>query len=126
MTKIRLIFEGGPEVVVQVRPDPTPTVARLLESLPFWSDVHRWGDEIYFDAPFHSELEEDARAEMSVGDLAYWPDGDAIALFFGPTPASEGASPRAYSPCNILGSVECDPDALRSVRAGAGAEMRPG
>lgn len=123
MTRVRLRFKGGPEMVILLRPEVTPTVSRLLENLPFESIARRWGDEIYFEAPFHSVIETDARAEMNPGDLAYWPDGDAIAVFFGPTPASRDARPVAYSPCNIVGVVQGELGALKGVRAGTEVDM---
>ncbi len=103
MENLEIRFKGGPIIRVSLR-QGTPTVSALLRSLPFKSNAHTWGDEVYFDAPFHADREQDARAQMEVGDVVFWPDGDAIALFFGPTPASTDGRPRAYSPCNIIGS----------------------
>ena len=123
MFRIRLGFEDGQEFVVQLRPDPTPTIARLLEELPFQSIGHRWGDEVYFEAPFHSAIEEDARADMELGEVAYWPDGNAIAVFFGPTPISKDWQPRAYSPCNILGRIQGDIEGLKRLKAGIKVEL---
>jgi hypothetical protein len=111
-------FKGGQRILVALRQPPTPTVKHLATKIPFHSLAHRWGDEIYFGAPFHSDLEQDARQDMEVGDVAFWPDGDALAIFFGPTPVSKGHRPRAYSPCNIIGRVEGDISALKAVREG--------
>lgn len=121
---IEIDFEHELVVSVGLRTDKTPTIGALLASLPFRSRASRWGDEVYFEVPFHSPLEPDARAEMRVGEVAFWPDGDALAVFFGRTPASINDEPRAYSPCNILGKVEGDPLVLRSVRAGSSVEVR--
>ena len=120
MTRRRLGIRFGDvqRVDVRIRPEPTSTIEALLASLPFESTANRWGAEVYFEAPFHSELEKDARAEMSIGDVAYWPDGNAIAIFFGRTPASTDERPKAYSPCNIIGSVESSLAILGSIRAG--------
>ncbi len=118
MGKIRIRFRDGPEVTVSIRHDLTSTVEALLTVLPFSSRAQTWGDEVFFEAPFHTDIERDARSDMEVGDVAFWPDGDAIAIFYGPTPASKGNSPVAYSPCNIIGKVEGDPKLLRSVRRG--------
>ena len=118
MSRLRIRFGDVQLVDVRIRPDPTSTIEALLASLPFESMANRWGAEVYFEAPFHSELEKDARAEMSIGDVAYWPDGNAIAIFFGRTPASTDERPRAYGPCNIVGSVEGSPAALGRIRAG--------
>ena len=111
-------FEGGQEVVVKVRADPAATVRALEDVLPFESVSNRWGDEVYFEAPFTSPLESDAREVMAVGDVAFWPDGSAMALFFGRTPASTDERPRAYSRCNMLGRVSGDVGVLRGVRPG--------
>ena len=118
MFTMEVEFKGGQKVHVALRQPPTPTVKHLATKIPFHSSAHRWGDEIYFEAPFHSDLEHDARQDMEVGDVAFWPDGDAIAIFFGPTPVSQGHMPRAYSPCNIIGKVEGDISPLKAVHEG--------
>ncbi len=118
-------FDGKDEVRVSLR-EGTPTVAVLLGALPFKASAHRWGDEVYFKAPIHAEIEEDARAEMNVGDVAFWPDGDAVAIFFGPTPVSTDSKPRAYSPCNIVGKVTESPELLKGVKEGTPVEVLKG
>ena len=122
MIALMLRFGNGLETKVSLR-DDTGTVSALLGAVPFRSVVHRWGDEVYFDAPFHSDREPDARADMEIGEVAFWPDGDAIAVFFGPTPASRTGKPRAYSPCNILGKIQASPAQLRSVEEGTTVEV---
>jgi len=119
MSNLMVEFKGGQKITMKLRQPPSLTVKRLETRIPFQSSAHRWGDEVYFEAPFHSDLEHDSRQDMDVGDVAYWPDGDAIAIFFGPTPVSTSLAPRAYSPCNIIGRVEGDASVLRSVREGA-------
>ncbi len=123
MVQIRIRFRNGPRVLVELRPDATSTVRALMDKLPFKSKAETWGDEVYFSVPFHAQREMDSRMEMEVGEVAFWPDGDAIALFFGPTPISDGPAPMAYSPCNLLGRVVGDPDALREVKAGTPLEV---
>jgi len=120
---LRASFENGPEISIMLREDKTATVEKLLSSVPFRAKVNRWGDEVYFDAPVSAELEEDARAVMEVGEVAFWPDGSAMAIFFGPTPVSTDGRPRAYSPCNMLGSVSGDATILRSVISGSSVEV---
>jgi len=68
--------------------------------------------------PFHAEIEPDARQDMEVGEVAFWPDGDALAIFFGPTPVSVGKKPRAYSPCNLIGRIDGDVSSLRNITEG--------
>ena len=123
MARIRVEFKGGESITIQLRPDPTPTTEVLLTSIPFSSSANTWGDEVYFNAPFHAELETDARAEMDIGDVAFWPDGDAIAIFFGRTPSSVDGKPRAYSPCNLIGTLDGNISALRRVRSGHSLEV---
>jgi hypothetical protein len=123
MPKLRLSFENGPVISVTLREDVTATVEKVLSSVPFRAKVNRWGDEVYFDAPVSAELEEDARATMDVGEVAFWPDGSAMAIFFGPTPVSTDGRPRAYSACNVLGKVSGDATLLRSVVTGSSVEV---
>ena len=68
----------------------------------------------------------DARAEVEVGELGYWPVGHAFCIFFGPTPVSTGIQPRAYSPVNILGRMLGDATRLRAVRAGTRVRITRG
>lgn len=83
----------------------SPTANAILQSLPLLASGNRWGEEIYFSIPVSQEIAPDARAEMKVGELAYWPPGKAFCIFFGPTPASEDQQPRAASPVNPIGRI---------------------
>jgi hypothetical protein len=96
----------------------TPTAAAIWEALPFESAVQTWGEEIYFGIPLSIEEEKDARRDVQVGDLGYWPVGEAFCIFFGQTPASKGPEPRAASPVNVFGRVIGDAQALRKARDG--------
>lgn len=115
---VRIEFEGLSLFRMRLRDDRTETLRVFLQSLPFESVSERWGEEVYFSAPFHAPLEEDARAEMEIGDVAFWPQGDAMAIFFGRTPSSTDDKPRAYSPCNIVGIIEGDLSGLKRIRGG--------
>lgn len=96
-----------------------PTAKLVWEALPIEASAQTWGDEIYFSIPVQSGLEPDARAEREVGDLGYWPPGNAFCIFFGPTPMSSGDEPVAASAVNTLGVVEGDATIFKSVRSGA-------
>ena len=63
--------------------------------------------------------EEDAREVVEYGDVGYWPPGQALCLFFGPTPASRGDEIRPASPVNVVGRMEGDPSVLKRVRSGS-------
>jgi hypothetical protein len=97
----------------------SPTAQRIRESLPITGRANTWGDEIYFEIPVQAEQAADARADVEVGELGYWPVGRAFCIFFGPTPASTGGQPRAASPVNIVGRVSGDATTFRQVSAGA-------
>jgi len=95
-----------------------PTAVQVWEALPIEGRGSRWGDEIYFEIPVAAGQEADARADVEVGELGYWPVGNAFCIFFGPTPVSSGGQPRAYSPVNILGRVNGNAALFRSVKSG--------
>jgi len=96
----------------------SPTAQQVWEALPIEGRANVWGDEIYFEIPVDEEEALDARAEVEVGELGYWPVGQAFCIFYGPTPVSRGDKPRAYSPVNILGQITGDATVFRAVRGG--------
>jgi len=96
-----------------------PTARLIWDALPVEGAARTWGDEIYFEIPVVAGEEPDARADVEVGELGYWPLGHAFCIFFGPTPASTGEAPRAYSPVNVVGRVLGDATLLRAVPDGA-------
>lgn len=97
----------------------TTTARQILKSLPLDGTVNVWGEEIYFEIPLNIELEADARADVEVGDLGYWPSGPAFCIFFGPTPVSIDEKPRAYSPVNIFGHLLGDASQLKIISNGS-------
>ena len=106
-----------------VRLNDTKTADRLLASLPLRGDGDFWGEEIYFDIGVELP-EENPKAEVEVGDVAYWRPGTALCLFFGRTPASTGEAPRAASPVTVVGKLVGDPSRLKEVRNLRGIEVR--
>ena len=96
----------------------SPSAEAVWAALPIEARANRWGEEIYFEIDVQLEEAGDARAEMKVGELAYWPPGSAFCIFFGPTPVSRGQEPRAASNVNPLGMVEGDATAFTAVRNG--------
>ena len=81
------------------------TVQAVLEKLPIEVKINRWGDELYTDAMPVKVREENARALVDLMDVAYWPEGHALCLFFGPTPISKGKEIKPYSPVNVIGKI---------------------
>ena len=96
----------------------TPTSDKILKSLPLKGTTNIWGDEIYFMIPMTIDLEPEARADVDIGELGYWPTGSAFCVFFGPTPMSRGDKPVAASAVNVFGRIEGDCSLLRSVPDG--------
>ncbi|GHI06476.1 hypothetical protein AQI88_19200 [Streptomyces cellostaticus] len=96
----------------------TPTTQALGKALPLVSTAHTWGQEVYFDTGVSVSRETDARQVVEPGTVAFWTDGDALALPYGPTPISRGDECRLASPCNVLGSVDGDAAVLATVRDG--------
>ncbi|MFE8944085.1 cyclophilin-like fold protein [Streptomyces sp. NPDC007856] len=96
----------------------TPTAQALAKALPLTSSACTWGEEVYFDTGVSVSRETDARQVVEPGTVAFWTDGDALALPYGPTPISRGAECRLASPCNVLGSLDGDARVLATVRAG--------
>ena len=85
-------------------------------ALPLEAKPSVWGDEFYFEIPVRRPLDETATRKVSVGDIGYWPPGSALAIFFGPTPISQGPEPVPASAVNIIGKVHGDPTVLRSFK----------
>ena len=99
------------------------TAAAIVAGLPLESRAQRWGEEVYFSIPVKTGLEADAREDVEVGELGYWPEGPSFCIFFGPTPASPGEKPRAASAVNMIGRVIGDAKVFRQVKSGAAIRL---
>jgi hypothetical protein len=118
----RITISAG-DVMMEAELNEGPTARKVWDALPIEARANTWGDEIYFEIPVSAGEELDARADVAVGELGYWPVGSAFCIFFGPTPVSSGVEPRAYSPVNILGRVLGDATKFRGVRSGAAVRL---
>jgi hypothetical protein len=93
------------ELKLSAELNDSPSAEKIKLLLPLEFSMSRWGDEYYGDCGIKVELSQDARDVMEVGELAVWPAGNALCIFFGPTPASKGNEPRAVSPVNPVGKL---------------------
>jgi hypothetical protein len=118
----RITISAG-DVTMEAELNEGSTAMKVWDALPIEARANMWGDEIYFEIPVSAVEEPDARADVAVGELGYWPVGSAFCIFFGPTPVSSGVEPRAYSPVNILGRVLGDATQFRGVRSGAAVRL---
>jgi hypothetical protein len=96
----------------------TPTADAIYAKLPFNSVASTWGDEVYFATPVHVRKEADAKDVVEAGELAFWVEGDSIAIGFGPTPISRGKEIRLAARTNIWGKALGPVAQLRKVKDG--------
>lgn len=100
----------------------SPTASQIWEALPIVGRVQTWGDEIYFPIPVSADADDTAADVVDKGAVAYWPPGNALCLFWGPTPASRGDEIRPASAVNVCGMIEGDASILAD--APNGGEIR--
>ena len=113
--QIRISWPGG-HLTATI--DETPTSKALMGVLPFSATARTWGEEVYFETPVSVARESNARQVVEPGTVAFWTDGDALALPYGPTPISLGEECRLAGPCNVLGRIDGDPRRPAGIRAG--------
>jgi hypothetical protein len=119
----RIVIQAA-DVSLEAELDDSATADAVWQALPFEGSASRWGEEIYFTIPVKLDESKDARQEMALGELGYWPQGSAFCIFFGPTPASKGEEPRAYSNVNPFGHVGGEAIALSAVPSGSTVQVR--
>lgn len=93
------------------------TALAIYDKLPLDSKVNTWGEEIYFTIPLTCKSE-NSTLDVEIGDIAYWPQGKCLCIFFGKTPASYDNRPRPASEVNIIGKVISDIRVLKKIKSG--------
>ena len=118
MQAIRISWDDELELNADL--SDTATAKAIADALPIETRISTWGDEHYFGIPVQADAELGASAAVELGELAYWPPGNAFCVFFGPTPASHGPDDiRAASPVNVVGRLRSTPVAeLQAIRSG--------
>jgi hypothetical protein len=102
-------------IALEAELNDTPTAKKIAEVLPLKTSFNTWGDEIYFAIPVEADLDQNAREEVEMGDLGFWPQGNAFCIFFGPTPMSTEGKIIPASAVNIIGRVKGDATMFKKV-----------
>ena len=109
---IQIVFPEFKETaLIKVDDSQSPnTVKAILDNLPIEVNINKWGKELYTDKTLIRAQEENAKSEVNLLDVAFWPEGSALCLFYGPTPISKPDKIEPYSPVNIVGHIVTEQD----------------
>jgi hypothetical protein len=113
MGKVKITIR---DIIVSAELFETKTARAIEDVLPIETIPDEWGDEFYFEIPVELPLDETATAKAKIGDIGYWPPGNALAIFFGPTPISSGFEPVPASDVNLVGRIHGDATALKQAK----------
>jgi len=103
---VQVTIPNLPLIILELDDVNSPkTVNDFIEKLPFTVDLNVWGDEIYTSESPITQPEENAKSLVELNDIAYWPTGKAICLFYGFTPIGKPGEITPASPVNVLGKI---------------------
>lgn len=120
MHKITLDFPKIKTIYLELDDKIAPkTIKAFLDCLPLTVGINVWGEELYTDETPVVIGAENAKSLVDLMDVAYWPTGKAICLFFGPTPIGKKGEIKPYSPVNVIGKIKDeDKRFLKDIRDG--------
>ena len=113
MSQRKIKISAG-NISINAELNESDTARKIWDILPVSSEVNTWGDEIYFSIPVRAELENPVEV-VEIGDLGYWPPGQAFCIFFGKTPASTEDEIKPASAVSPVGTWEGDPSELMKI-----------
>ncbi len=124
--KIEIVIPQLKNIEIELDDSNSPNTAKkFVENLPFTVSLNLWGDEIYTEESPIQEKEENAKPLVELNDVAYWPTGKAICLFYGPTPIGKKGEIKPYSPVNVVGKIlKPDKSILRKISDGSEATFQ--
>ena len=120
MTPIKIEFKN---ISIDAFLNDSETANKIKKILPISNSVNKWGNEIYFSIDV-DDGEIDSKEVVELGDLGFWPPGNAFCLFFGLTPSSKGDDIRPASPVNIIGKILGDLEILKTIESGEGVLVK--
>ena len=104
--KVEVVISKSENIEIELDDSNSPnTIKKFVDNLPFTVGLNLWGEEIYTDESPIQEKEENAKPLVELNDVAYWPTGKAICLFFGPTPIGKKGEIKPSSPVNVIGKI---------------------
>ncbi len=104
------------DIVLDAELFDTPCAKSIEAALPIVAAPNEWGDEFYFQIRVAEPLDDTATTTVKVGDIGYWPPGNALAIFFGPTPISKSSDPVPASAVNLVGKINGDAAILKHAK----------
>ena len=110
---------------IEAKIDSSELSDLLWEKLPIEASVNLWGDEIYFKTNLESQSNQ-LQQVVDIGDVAFWPPGQAVCLFFGLTPISTPDEIRPASAVIVFGKLIDDPKLLNIVKPGESISILKG
>ena len=113
----KIVIRAG-EITAEAELNESTTAVAIWQALPLEGAANTWGEEIYFRSPVSPDLAPDSKELVQLGDLGYWPQGQAFCIFFGATPISGPGEIRPASSVNVVGRLLDDPTKFLSVHAG--------
>jgi hypothetical protein len=119
--------DSGKTVFIELDDSQSPkTVKAILDNLPIEVKINKWGDELYTERTSIVAEEENAQSIVNLLDVAYWPEGNALCLFYGPTPISKSPNEiLPYSPVNIVGKIISEGDLLHQIKDSSKVVIKP-
>jgi len=85
------------------------TVEAIMRALPIEGRAALWKEEVYFEIPVKMGNEK-AKATVEKDQIAYWPMGCALCIFYGDS--------QPYSPVNIVGEITKGLELFEQVKSG--------
>ena len=103
---VQIKIPDSPTIILELDDTNSPkTTHDFIDKLPFTVNLNIWGEEIYTSESPINQTEENAKSPVQINDVAYWPSGKAICLFYGPTPIGNPGEITPASPVNVIGKI---------------------